>query len=401
MVAPRRRRSRLRLAHVRGRRRPGTGHRAARRRALARERAPARSRSIPTGTYTVTTADGVVASGLGRLVDGGDGGDTYNYSPPTDDVVVDHPEAVTVTLHEAGPVRAQLRVLTWYRWPHHAVGDERRVHAAQRRADPHRGGHHARAARRRAVPAGPHRARPPLPRPPAPRALPAAAPGRRLRRRVRVRGRAPRPHRRGRPARDGAADVRVAPLRRRIGRRRGLALLHDGLLEYEVVDDGSRARAHAPARHRLPLPLRDRAAAQPGRPARPARGPAAPGTARASSTRSLRTPATGSDAELYERPTSSSCRSSASASRVAATARSPVDRCASTVPSSRRSCARPAGSWCGSSTRRANRGPSRSPPPRRPTRGWLDRPARPSRRARSRARFELRAAGIATVRLDP
>ena len=78
------------------------------------------------GMYTITTADGVVARGLGRLVEGGDGGDTYNYSPPADDIVIDTPEAVTVTCHEDGPVRAQLRVLTWYRWPHHAVGDERR-----------------------------------------------------------------------------------------------------------------------------------------------------------------------------------------------------------------------------------------------------------------------------------
>jgi alpha-mannosidase len=79
-----------------------------------------------TGTYTITTSDGVVASGLGRFVEGGDGGDTYNYSPPAEDLVIDRPEAVTVTLHESGPVRAQLRVLTWYRWPQHAVGDERR-----------------------------------------------------------------------------------------------------------------------------------------------------------------------------------------------------------------------------------------------------------------------------------
>ena len=78
-----------------------------------------------TGTYTITTTDGVLAAGLGRLVEGGDGGDTYNYSPPAEDVIIDRPEAVTVTLHESGPVRSQLRVLTWYRWPHHAVGNER------------------------------------------------------------------------------------------------------------------------------------------------------------------------------------------------------------------------------------------------------------------------------------
>ena len=84
------------------------------------------------GTYTITTTDGIVAGRLGRLVDGGDGGDTYNYSPPTTDLVIDHPEAVTVTLHEHGPIRAQLRVLTWYRWPHHAIGNER---SCSRRSD--------------------------------------------------------------------------------------------------------------------------------------------------------------------------------------------------------------------------------------------------------------------------
>lgn len=78
-----------------------------------------------TGTYTVTTTDGIVIAGLGRLVEGGDGGDTYNYSPPTHDVVIDRPEAVAVTLHERGPVRSQLRVATWYRWPQHAIGNER------------------------------------------------------------------------------------------------------------------------------------------------------------------------------------------------------------------------------------------------------------------------------------
>ncbi len=78
-----------------------------------------------TGTYTITTTDGVTVAGLGRLVEGGDGGDTYNYSPPTNDVIIDRPEAVTVTRHQDGPVQSQLRVLTWYRWPHHAVGNER------------------------------------------------------------------------------------------------------------------------------------------------------------------------------------------------------------------------------------------------------------------------------------
>ena len=50
------------------------------------------------GTFSL---DGV--PGYGRLVDGGDHGDTYNYSPPTDDTVVDMPTSVVVTAGEDGP----------------------------------------------------------------------------------------------------------------------------------------------------------------------------------------------------------------------------------------------------------------------------------------------------------
>ena len=43
----------------------------------------------------------------------------------------------------------------------------------------------------------------------------------------------------GGPHEYGLPTFVVAPVRRRVGRRHvGLALLHDGLLEYEVVDDG-------------------------------------------------------------------------------------------------------------------------------------------------------------------
>ncbi|CAN5700794.1 hypothetical protein BH24ACT3_BH24ACT3_11010 [soil metagenome] len=55
--------------------------------------------------------------GLGRLVDDGDEGDTYNYCPPATDLVVDRPDAVTVTVVEDGPVRARLRIDASYRWP--------------------------------------------------------------------------------------------------------------------------------------------------------------------------------------------------------------------------------------------------------------------------------------------
>ena len=89
-------------------------------------------------TLTLETSDGVRVSGLHRLVDGGDGGDTYNYSPPTVDQVVDAPRRVTATVEEAGPVRAVLEITATYTWPVGAVGDARscaRRHAATRECE--------------------------------------------------------------------------------------------------------------------------------------------------------------------------------------------------------------------------------------------------------------------------
>src|SRR5690606_28084860 len=56
-----------------------------------------------TGSFSI---DG--QPGFGRLVDGGDTGDTYNYNPPADDRLVDAPVSATVTVVEAGPVRGRL-----------------------------------------------------------------------------------------------------------------------------------------------------------------------------------------------------------------------------------------------------------------------------------------------------
>ncbi|HUA94711.1 MAG TPA: hypothetical protein VMB82_04205, partial [Acidimicrobiales bacterium] len=64
------------------------------------------------GTFAV---DGI--AGFGRLVDGGDLGDSYNYSPPGNDSVVDTPDAVTVSVTERGPVRARVVVTSTYHWP--------------------------------------------------------------------------------------------------------------------------------------------------------------------------------------------------------------------------------------------------------------------------------------------
>jgi hypothetical protein len=66
--------------------------------------------------------------GYGRLVDGGDLGDSYNYSPPTEDSFVDSPDAVSVRIDEDGPVRARVVVTANYRWPDHLdAGSQARV----------------------------------------------------------------------------------------------------------------------------------------------------------------------------------------------------------------------------------------------------------------------------------
>jgi hypothetical protein len=86
---------------------------------------------ISDGTFAL---DGV--RGLGRLVDDGDAGDTYNYSPPPNDLVVDTPIAVTVDVEEAGPLRGRLRVTRTFAWPAAIVdgvrGGERMVDVTTR-----------------------------------------------------------------------------------------------------------------------------------------------------------------------------------------------------------------------------------------------------------------------------
>ncbi len=60
--------------------------------------------------------------GYGRLVDGGDLGDSYNYSPPRQDSFVDTPLAVAFRIDERGPVRARVRITSTYEWPDHVDG---------------------------------------------------------------------------------------------------------------------------------------------------------------------------------------------------------------------------------------------------------------------------------------
>jgi mannosylglycerate hydrolase len=69
------------------------------------------------GTLRLEAADGTVLEGVGRLVDGGDEGDTYNYAPPAQDVLIDEPIRVEHRLEEVGPLRGVIRVMRTYGWP--------------------------------------------------------------------------------------------------------------------------------------------------------------------------------------------------------------------------------------------------------------------------------------------
>jgi mannosylglycerate hydrolase len=70
-----------------------------------------------TGTFALNGRPG-----YGQLVDGGDLGDSYNYSPPRQDSFVDTPVEVAVRLAERGPVRASAVITSSYLWPDHVDG---------------------------------------------------------------------------------------------------------------------------------------------------------------------------------------------------------------------------------------------------------------------------------------
>ncbi|MFG1707694.1 glycoside hydrolase family 38 C-terminal domain-containing protein [Nonomuraea sp. M3C6] len=69
------------------------------------------------GTLTLVGEDGTTVTGAGRIVDGGDVGDTYNYAPPADDRLVSEPESVEFERVCSGPLVAAVDVRRTYRWP--------------------------------------------------------------------------------------------------------------------------------------------------------------------------------------------------------------------------------------------------------------------------------------------
>jgi alpha-mannosidase len=189
------------------------------------------------GTVTIT-ADGVTVAGGNRYVDGGDGGDTYNYSPPAVDATVDAPQSVTVEITESGPVRARIAVTAAYRLPSHAIGNER---SCARRSDDSvdlaiRTTYELRAGERfLRVRADidnrvrDHRLRAHFPLPARVRGSDAECAFAVVHRGLTAEG---GPHEYGLPTFVSRRFVDCS------GGNEGLALLHDGLLEYEVVDDG-------------------------------------------------------------------------------------------------------------------------------------------------------------------
>ncbi len=65
-----------------------------------------------TGTYSFNGIEG-----MGQLIDLGDAGDSYNYSPPPIDKIIDTPQSVTLKLEEGGPLRARIQIQTQYDLP--------------------------------------------------------------------------------------------------------------------------------------------------------------------------------------------------------------------------------------------------------------------------------------------
>jgi alpha-mannosidase len=67
------------------------------------------------GTFELA-GGGSTMRGVGRIVDGGDFGDSYNYGPPATDTIVEVPRAVATKALESGPLRGRLEIVRRYDW---------------------------------------------------------------------------------------------------------------------------------------------------------------------------------------------------------------------------------------------------------------------------------------------
>jgi hypothetical protein len=220
---------------------PGTAVRAE---GLTLENEHVRAVVDPSDGTVAVTCDDITITGLNRYVDGGDGGDTYNYSPPAVDTVIDRPESVEVAITESGPVRARIIVTARYALPARAIGDERSCSARsdERVATDLVTTYEVRTGERflRVHVELDHRVRDHRLRAHFP--LPARVTGSDadcafaiVHRGLTAEG---GPHERGLPTFVSRRFVDCSAPGEQ-GDGVGLALVHDGLLEYEVVDDGT------------------------------------------------------------------------------------------------------------------------------------------------------------------
>lgn len=82
-----------------------------------------RVRVAEDGTLSLRGADGTEVHGVGRIVHGGDVGDTYNHAPPPGDRLLDRPREVTVEEICSGPLTGVYEITRAYDWPAGDGGD--------------------------------------------------------------------------------------------------------------------------------------------------------------------------------------------------------------------------------------------------------------------------------------
>jgi mannosylglycerate hydrolase len=197
-------------------------------------------------TVDIDPADGTFAvdgtAGFNRLVDCGDHGDTYNYSPPEHDVIVDTPLRSEISVREHGPVRASVDVVRTYSFPEH-IDDSARSRVGEREVVVHgtvelRAGEKlVRVSSSFENPCRDHRLRAHFPLPTPAESSKAECAFALVERGLHA---------------EGGPSERAMPTypSRRFVHAGGLSVFHDGLLEYELVDietadDKGGERAHA------------------------------------------------------------------------------------------------------------------------------------------------------------
>ncbi|HEX7168492.1 MAG TPA: hypothetical protein VF230_16040 [Acidimicrobiales bacterium] len=173
------------------------------------------------------TVDGV--AGLNRLVDDGDHGDTYNWCPPAVDRVVDGPDAVVVDVVERGPVRATVVVRRTYSLPERVDAEGARVGSVETTIETtvqvHAGESLVRCTTSWDNRSRDHRVRAVFPLPETTATSRAECAFAVVERGLEAEGG------------NGETGVPTFPSRRFVVAG-GLTLVHEGLLEYEVVDEG-------------------------------------------------------------------------------------------------------------------------------------------------------------------